>query len=653
MYNYRKALNNDTRDLNLSISVQEFDRLLSSMLERGDGHALIVGKTGTGKSNILSLILNYLENKPGNIVVLDPHTQVSDYAILANSHKELIFLTGHDYSGSESLYTGINVLSTSGSASDSVTITEWLRDTISAEDIISHGTWGPRLEVILGPLLMECIRVIPGITLRQFQSLLLDRKAMARVLDLSSNSDLKAFIGTQMKDTRNWMDMISSTINKLLPMLENEELMRIVSNPGNTKLDIDRIIGRKNSLIVIDPSASGIGSSGYRIASVLILSKIWNALLKSGPTDKKTYIVIDEAHYFSEKLIETLLSEGRKYGIVLILSYQFLSQLTRRGIASLLGNITNMFIFACSNEDASIMARNITDDKSVKMLSDILSGQTGHSATFFSTSSGKMIGPKTIVPPKIGMSIQEEELHSRKIRSILENGAPISDPPSISENKISDHERIVLVLKEVMTSKGFTCLTKEARGPVIPDLIAEKGLKRIYFEVEISDLDNTFRLAKKLMDYGKEQLVFVTKKENVNKLIMLLVRILNMTLHGATYERAGKRILKNDVISSIFHIYIMCINKDEVLVHNGSDLVKFTQSQLYLDPFFIRKVRSLSYPELRLSILRGLAEGKINDLATLINSGAKGFDSVELIRFSNSIMQEGRKNFDISAILGL
>jgi hypothetical protein len=653
MYNYRKALNNDTRDLNLSMSEQELDRLLSVAFDRGTGHTLIVGKTGTGKSNMLSLILNYLGRKPGSIVVLDPHAQVSDHAILSNHHKELVFLTGHDYSGSESLYTGVNVLGTSGNSGDSVTVTEWLRDTISAEDIISHGTWGPRLEVILGPLLMECIRIIPGITLRQFQSLLLDRKAMSRILDKSSNSDLKAFIGTQMKDTRTWMDMISSTINKLMPMLGNEELMRIISNPGNHKINIDSIVGRNNSLIVIDPTASGIGASGYRIAAVLILSKIWNALVRYGPTDKKTYVVIDEAHYFSEKLIETLLSEGRKYGIVLILSYQFLSQLTKRGVASLLGNIRNMFIFACSSDDAVLIARNIADDKRVKALADILSGQTGYSATFFSSSSGRMIGPKTIVPPRIAGEISDDELHSRKVKSILENGAPISDYQLIPEDNITDHERIVQVLKEVMRSKGFTCLTGEARGSVIPDLIAEIGLKRVYFEVEISDLDNTYRIAKKLMDYGSEQLVFVTREEDVVNLIKLLGRILNMTLQGVSYERAGKRILKNDVLSSIFHVYIMCINGNELLIHNGSDLVKFTQNQLSLDPFFVRRVKSLSYPELRLSILRALSEGRISDPSLLIKAGGRGFDSAELNRFSRSLMKEGRKTIDINAILGI
>ena len=653
MYSYRKALNNDTRDLNASMPESEFNRLLAGVLDNGAGHAFIVGKTGTGKSNMLSLIIEYLESRPGNIVILDPHAQVSDHAILTNRQKELVFLTGHDYPGSESLYTGINVLDTSGNASDTVTITEWLRDTISSEDIISHGTWGPRLEVILGPLLMECMRVVPGITLKQFQSLLLDRKAMSRILDKSSNTDLKAFIGTQMKDTRTWLDMISSTINKLMPMLENDELMRITSHPDNHKLEIDSIIGRNNSLIIVDPSASGIGSAGYRIASVLVLSKIWNALVRFGPTEKRTYIVIDEAHYFSEKLIETLLSEGRKYGIVLILSYQFLSQLTKRGIASLLGNIRSMFVFACSNEDAVLLARNISDDKRVKMLADILSGQNGYSATLFSTSSGRTIGPKTIIPPKTDASIIDEEILARKVESILKNGSAITETKISAENTISKHEEMVMVLKDVMSSKGFTCLTGESRGSVIPDMIAESGLRRIYFEVEISDLENTFRIAKKLMDYEKEQLVFVTREQDVENLIRLLGRIYNMTVQGNIYERAGKRILKKDVLSSIFYVYIMCIKKDEALMHNGTDLVRFTQNQLNLDPFFIRRAKSLSYPELRISILRALAEGRISDPASLVASGGRGFDTAELTRFSQSIAKDGRKNVDINAILGI
>ena len=39
MYSYRKALNNDTRDLNASMPGNEFNRLLAGALDKGAGHA--------------------------------------------------------------------------------------------------------------------------------------------------------------------------------------------------------------------------------------------------------------------------------------------------------------------------------------------------------------------------------------------------------------------------------------------------------------------------------------------------------------------------------------------------------------------------------------------------------------------------------------
>jgi energy-coupling factor transporter ATP-binding protein EcfA2 len=653
MYNYRKAANNDTRDLNISMEPMELDRLLDSAFEKGSGHTIIVGKTGTGKSNLLSLVLKHLDKRPGNIIVLDPHSQVSDKAILTNTRRELVFLTGHDYNGSESIYTGLNVLGTSGMPADSVIISEWLRDTISSEEIMSHGTWGPRLEVILGPLLMECIRSMPGITLRQFQTLLLDRRELSRMLDDSSNSDLRAFIGTQMKDTRAWMDMISSTINKLMPMLENEEIMRLISTRDNPNLDLGSVIHAKNSLIVIDNAVSGIGTTGYRLASVLILSKIWNTLIRSGPTENKTYIVIDEAHFFSEKLIETLLSEGRKYGIVLILSYQFMAQLSKRGLASLFGNVKNIFVFSCSYDDALLISRNITDDKRSRVLADVLMSQNGHSATFFSTSSGHTLGPKTLMPPKMDLSRAYEDLQSLKKKSILKFGSQVSSSYPISKRILSDHEKIVVTLNDALKEKGFICSKGEAKGSVVPDLLAEIGVKRIYFEVEVSDLDNTFRIAKKLMDYGNEQVVFVTMAAKVNILIQLLGRIYNMTTQGGFYERSGKRVLKSDVLSSIFHVYIMCVGEGIVYMHNGSDLVKFTRNQLYLDPFFVRRVKNLSFAELRISILRGMVEGRINNLPSFLKEGGKGYNSSEVSKFLGSLQKDGYRDPDICAILGI
>ncbi len=653
MYRYRKVVTNNTIDLNTPSTDKGLEKLLSNALDNGAGHTMIIGKTGTGKSNMLSHILNYLQDRAGNIIVLDPHSQVSDYVILANRSKELFFLSGHDYISTENRYSGINVLETSGSLQDSVTISEWIRDTISSEDIISHGTWGPRLEVILGPLLMECIRLIPGITLKEFQSILLDRRLLSKMLDRSKNDDLKAFIGTQMKDTRSWMDMISSTINKLLPILENEELMRIVSHDNNDKLRIDDSIALDNSLIVVDASASGIGSSGYRIASVLVLSKIWNSLVRRGPTDKRTYIVIDEAHFFSEKLIETLLSEGRKYGIVLILSYQFITQLSKRGVAALLGNVKNIIVFSCSNEDAILLSRNMVEGKRITRLADIMMSQTRYSAMFFSSSGGNLVGPETIFPPEVNNDSNSSLLYEKKAQSILKFGSVIPSAQEKIKPIPTDHEMIVSILKETLTKKGYSCITGEARGAVVPDLIAEIGLRRIYFEVEVSDMDNTFRIAKKLMDYGKEQLVLVARAGDVERLLKLLGRIYTMTNHSIYYENGGRRILINDVIKSIFHIYIMCVSDEELYIHNGLSMVKFTQNQLDLEPFFIRRIKKLSFPDLRIAIIRNMLEGNKSDLSRMLTHGIKGFEPDMIRKFMEGLHSGGVSEISISSVLGL
>ena len=101
-------------------------------------HGLIIGMTGTGKSNYLRIVLDRLNSEDCNIVLLDPHGEVTDYALM-KSKKRRVFLSGSDYPGSEGIYSGINVLSTTGGMIEASIVSDWIRQAFSMDDVLSMG----------------------------------------------------------------------------------------------------------------------------------------------------------------------------------------------------------------------------------------------------------------------------------------------------------------------------------------------------------------------------------------------------------------------------------------------------------------------------------------------------------------------------------
>jgi len=81
-------------------------------------------------------------------------------------------------------------------------------------------------------------------------------------------------------------------------------------------------------------------------------------------------LFIDEAQNFLSDALVSILSESRKYGLGLVLSHQFLDQLTPRLQSAVLGNVGTTICFALCGEDArrfqtnfgeSFVARQFTD----------------------------------------------------------------------------------------------------------------------------------------------------------------------------------------------------------------------------------------------------------------------------------------------------
>ena len=181
-------------------------------------HNLIVGRTGTGKSNLLASLWNiYSGIADANIVIFDPHGQLSDQIIAENKKMEVVYISTQEKYSVNGKRIGFNVLSRNGKNSGDIgVITDTIKDLFSGESLFSKGTWGPRLELVFTTILRFMITLDPEANLTDFLSLI-SRRDSLREMEGKIPEDVWNALKTVITDRNRWNDFIASTINKLVP----------------------------------------------------------------------------------------------------------------------------------------------------------------------------------------------------------------------------------------------------------------------------------------------------------------------------------------------------------------------------------------------------------------------------------------------------
>jgi len=149
-----------------------------------------------------------------------------------------------------------------------------------------------------------------------------------------------------------WMNLLaSSTKHGFVGRLESvgNRLQRFVAHPtirrmmsvSTNSIDIEALTNGKHSLIANLQPSDLLSEDVARITGTLLLNEIWEVVrrrkVRGGKRPRDFFVIIDEFQNFATPDVSTMLDEGAKYGLHLILLHQRLSQLN----ADLQGAIKN------------------------------------------------------------------------------------------------------------------------------------------------------------------------------------------------------------------------------------------------------------------------------------------------------------------------
>lgn len=285
-------------------------------------HALITGNTGSGKSELLKLLLHEIATKTNeSIVVIDPHGDLSLQlvSLLANECKDRLIYFDPFLMEQEARYPVINPLFTDNNNPQH-------RDTLASHLTSALCELLPNeFSVNMKTLLLPCISVLlqkENATLVDLQKLIKGDKELLQFV--KSHGEQHSLFFDNIHDTL-YQSTKSAIFTKLQSLLNSRAFYNITCHTNT--INLSQAL-QDNKIILFNLDKGRIGEEQSQAFGKLLMAQIKNHVMQQSHGKRnRVYLAIDEAHNFVSDSMESIIIETRKYNLSLILSTQHSKQL--------------------------------------------------------------------------------------------------------------------------------------------------------------------------------------------------------------------------------------------------------------------------------------------------------------------------------------
>lgn len=311
-----------------------------------DRHVYIVGKSGMGKSTLITNMVAQDIQAGRGVAVVDPHGDLID-DILPYIPPERIEDTILFNPSDKSHPVTLSPLT----CADEDEYEQVVSDLVATMNRLSE-TWGIQIDYLFRAIFNTLVRV-PGATFIDVHDIIASEKRRDQILSQVSHPRVLNF----------WYEQFDSLLPKSarLPILTRMErivdsptLSRILSSAEST-LNFTDVI--ENKKIFLARLAKGeIGEDNTKLLGSILTSQIQLAIMRRARIAKEQrtpfYLYVDEFQNFTTPTFETILSEARKYQLSLTFAHQFVTQLSDQMRAAILGNVSTVVMFTLDVSDA-------------------------------------------------------------------------------------------------------------------------------------------------------------------------------------------------------------------------------------------------------------------------------------------------------------
>lgn len=320
-------------------------------------HLHVMGRTGTGKSTLIASLVREIAATDEGLVVLDPHSTLVD-RILAELPPEAVERTWVIRAGDIADPIRINSLAIEDEQQREMAIMEIGE--------IFQEMFDPTHQGIVGPRFIERITAV-------LRLLHLVSEGRASLLDiprvLRDTEFVDSMVGSPAvpdPELQSWLRAeesirrssefgeLNAWVTSKFTKFGGTPAMKGILGTGENSIDWTKVMD-SGRIVLVDLSKAALGETSSRLLGFLLLNSFWTSALQR-KTSRPFSVFVDEVQSFSSATLPDMLSEGRKFGLSVIVAHQYLGQLDTRLRSALDGNVGTTLAFGCSASDAPEIA---------------------------------------------------------------------------------------------------------------------------------------------------------------------------------------------------------------------------------------------------------------------------------------------------------
>ena len=321
-------------------------------------HLYCVGKSGSGKSKLLELLIKEDIDNGHGVGVLDPHGDLVDNImelIPKERIKDVIYFDPADVD----FPISFNPLENVGEEYK-------MQVTIGFISIFKRlfGTnWTDRLEHVLRYTVLALLDS-PNTTVLSILKMLTDKNYRQTIVSRIQDNVVKSFWVSEFAGWSEKFDAeaITPLLNKVGQFVATNMIRNVIGQPVN-KINIREIMDKKK-ILLMKVSKGLLGEENSSLLGAMIITKLYQAALSRADMKEEEredfYFYVDEFQNFATDTFSEILSEARKYRLNLTIAHQYMGQLSDLVQKTVFGNVGSIINFRVGADDAKILAEEYT-----------------------------------------------------------------------------------------------------------------------------------------------------------------------------------------------------------------------------------------------------------------------------------------------------
>ncbi|MBV9864608.1 MAG: type IV secretion system DNA-binding domain-containing protein [Abitibacteriaceae bacterium] len=324
-------------------------------------HLYILGATGSGKTNLLLHLIEADIKSQRAFCVFDLRGDLVDRILLRLADaappdvwRERLLLL--DLRQSEAV-VGFNPLLGEGDvykrALHILGILEKLSD-----------SWGVALEETLRNCLIALAQA--GWSLLEIEPLLSNAPFRAEVLSQVTDTQVKNFFARyEQMSKANQQNATSAVLNKVTPLIALPQLRLLFGQ--RQSFSFRNLFDQKPGMVIlISLAIDHLDEAAYLVGSLLV-SAFQSAIMSRADQPEKdrvpVHLYLDEFENMATDRFESIIAEGRRFGLGLCLTHQNISQLSAKLRQGLRNNVHTQMYFMTGAIDAAELAKEISSSE--------------------------------------------------------------------------------------------------------------------------------------------------------------------------------------------------------------------------------------------------------------------------------------------------